>query len=80
MAERRSTLKYHYEIITRPFICENETRDGNMASSDSKVAKSAKGKQLSQEQIVAGFQELRQQQKAVASKMSELDMERKEHE
>ena len=33
-----------------------------------------------QEQIVAGFQELRNQQRAIISKMSEIDMERKEHE
>jgi len=37
-----------------------------------------KGK--SQEQIVAGFQELRQQQRAVAAKISELEMDLKEHE
>ena len=34
----------------------------------------------SQEQIVAGFQELRQQQRGVASKISELEMDMKEHE
>ena len=42
--------------------------------------KSAGGKALSQEQIVAGFQELRNQQRAIISKMSEIDLERKEHE
>lgn len=34
----------------------------------------------SKEQIVAGFQELRQQQRALASKISELEMDMKEHE
>ena len=34
----------------------------------------------SQEQIVAGFQELRQQQRNMASKISELEMDMKEHE
>ena len=33
-----------------------------------------------QEQIVAGFQELRNQQRATVAKISELEMERKEHE
>jgi prefoldin subunit 2 len=40
----------------------------------------AKGKGKTQEQIVAGFQELRQQQRAVASKISELNADLKEHE
>ncbi|XP_069115410.1 prefoldin subunit 2-like [Argopecten irradians] len=39
----------------------------------------AKGKQGA-EQIVAGFQELRQQQRAFATKISELEMDMKEHE
>ncbi|XP_062595383.1 prefoldin subunit 2-like [Saccostrea cucullata] len=34
----------------------------------------------SKEQIVAGFQELRQQQRAIATKISELEMDMKEHE
>lgn len=52
-----------------------------MASGDSsKVAKAGKAKPVSQEQVIAGFQELRNQQRAVASKVSELEMERKEHE
>lgn len=40
----------------------------------------AKGKGKTQEQIYAGFQELRQQQRAVASKISELNVDLKEHE
>ncbi|XP_071174018.1 prefoldin subunit 2-like [Mytilus galloprovincialis] len=40
----------------------------------------AKGKGKTQEQIVAGFQELRQQQRAVAGKISELNGDLKEHE
>ncbi|XP_048778205.2 prefoldin subunit 2-like [Ostrea edulis] len=34
----------------------------------------------SKEQIIAGFQELRHQQRAIASKISELEMDMKEHE
>ncbi|XP_046340895.1 prefoldin subunit 2-like [Haliotis cracherodii] len=40
--------------------------------------KAAKGK--SQEQIIAGFQELRQQQRILATKISEIEMDMKEHE
>lgn len=56
--------------------------DSNMAASgESKAAaKNVKGKGMSQEQIIAGFQEMRQQLRAIASKISELEMERKEHE
>ncbi|CAH1796673.1 unnamed protein product, partial [Owenia fusiformis] len=50
-----------------------------MATADSKNSKSSKKPGLSQEQIVSGFNELRQQQRAYASKLSELEMERKEH-
>lgn len=42
------------------------------------MAANVKAKQ--QEQIVAGFQELRQQQRAISSKVSELEMDMKEHE
>ena len=38
-----------------------------------------KGK-MSQELIISGFQELRNQQRAIASKISEIEMDRKEHE
>ena len=53
-----------------------------MASSNKnpKSAAGAKGKQVNHEVIVAGFNELRQQQRQLASKISELEMERKEHE
>ena len=52
----------------------------NMAAVDKSKA-NAKGKGgLTNEQIVAGFQEMRQQQRAIATKISELEMERKEHE
>ncbi|XP_013414903.1 prefoldin subunit 2 [Lingula anatina] len=51
-----------------------------MATEKSSTKQASKGKALSHEQIIAGFNELRQQQRAVASKLSELDMERKEHE
>lgn len=40
----------------------------------------AKPKPKSQEQIVAGFQELRQTQRAIASKIAEIEMDMKEHE
>ncbi|PVD26923.1 hypothetical protein C0Q70_12071 [Pomacea canaliculata] len=42
------------------------------------VSKTPKGK--SQEQIIAGFQELRQQQRVVASRIAEVEMDMKEHE
>ena len=46
-----------------------------------KNSKMASKKQVkSQEQVIAGFQELRQQQRNVASKISELEMDMKEHE
>ena len=44
----------------------------------SNASKAPKGK--SQEQIIAGFQELRQQQKMLALKISEIEMDMKEHE
>lgn len=40
----------------------------------------AKGKGKSHEQIIAGFQELRQQQRNIAGKISELNVDLKEHE
>jgi prefoldin subunit 2 len=40
----------------------------------------AKGKVPTKEQIFAKFQEMRNQQRATASKMSEIEMDRKEHE
>lgn len=53
-----------------------------MASGATTAAQPAgqKPKPKSQEQIIAGFQELRQQQRAVASKINELEMDMKEHE
>lgn len=53
------------------------------ATGDTKLsaAKSKQGgKTLTQEQIVEGFQELRNQQKVTAGKMAEVEMDRKEHE
>ena len=47
----------------------------NMATDKAKQKSPA-----TQEQIISGFQELRTQQRAVASKISELEMEKKEHE
>ena len=53
----------------------------NMAAtvSNSSAKAGLKGN-ANHEHIVAGFQELRNQQRAIASKISELEMERKEHE
>ena len=51
-----------------------------MASPDKQHAKTGKQKSLSVEQIEAGFNELRQQQRALASKVAELESEKKEHE
>ena len=51
------------------------------SSKVSKVSTGAgKGKGMTQEQIISGFQELRNQQRSTASKMSEIEMDRKEHE
>jgi len=43
-------------------------------------ANGAKSKTLSKEQIYSKFQELRGQQRATVNKMSEIEMDRKEHE
>ena len=51
-----------------------------MASTGASGSKAGTKKGPSQEQIVAGFNEMRQQQRAIASKISELQMEQKEHE
>ena len=51
-----------------------------MASTSASSSKASSKKAPSHEQIVNGFQEMRQQQRAIASKISELEMERKEHE
>lgn len=37
-------------------------------------------KKPSQEQIIAGFQDLRQQQRQVVGKISDIEMDMKEHE
>ncbi|XP_074652828.1 prefoldin subunit 2-like [Tubulanus polymorphus] len=44
------------------------------------TAAAQKQKQVNQEAIISGFNELRQQQRALASKISELEMDCKEHE
>jgi len=49
---------------------------GSMAE---KAGKSKKGEQLSQEKILATFQQLRQEQRAIASKITELESEKNEH-
>ena len=41
--------------------------------------KGKKGEQMSQEKIISTFQRLRAEQRAIASKMSELDGEKNEH-
>ena len=50
------------------------------AKSSGTVNKSAKNKAPTQQQIVEGFQELRNQQRMIASKLDDLEMTRKEHE
>ncbi|XP_076335673.1 prefoldin 2 [Tachypleus tridentatus] len=51
-----------------------------MASDDKKgTNKSEKGKRLSQEQIVYGFNQLRQEQRNIVSKLAELEMDLNEH-
>ena len=37
-------------------------------------------KPLTQEQILSGFNELRQKQRGIAGKVSELEMEKRDHE
>ena len=48
--------------------------------SDKKQDKAGVKKPMSQEQIISGFNELRQQQRGVANKVSELEMEKRDHE
>jgi len=54
-----------------------ESGDGPKAKTS---ANTAKAKPLSREQILSKFQELRGQQRATVNKMSEIEMDRKEHE
>lgn len=49
-----------------------------MASGDSKSAKPAK-KQFTQEQIIAGFNQLRTEQRTLAAKVVELESDQNEH-
>ena len=44
------------------------------------MATKVKQQGKSQEQIVAGFQELRQQQRQMVAKVSDIEMDMKEHE
>jgi len=55
---------------------------GDAGNGGNKATKTAAppGKGLTQEQVVAGFQDLRNQQRNIITKLSEIDMERKEHE
>lgn len=50
------------------------------SSKSAKGSAGGKGKTSTNEQILAGFQEMRNQQRATANKMSEIEMDRKEHE
>jgi len=54
-----------------------DSGDGPKANTS---ANAAKLKPLSKEQILTKFQELRGQQRAAVNKMSEIEMDRKEHE
>jgi hypothetical protein len=72
-----SECENKYSLL-RKWILQELT---GMATVDTQTQpKAGKSKQMTQEQVGAGFQELRNQQRAVASKISELEMERKEHE
>ncbi len=44
-----------------------------------KSSKGGKKEQLSQEKIVATFQQLRMEQRAIASKIGEIESEKNEH-
>lgn len=46
---------------------------------DKKVVKMGNAKKMSHEQIVAGFNQLRQDQRALVSKIAELDSDQNEH-
>ena len=48
-----------------------------MAEKSSKSGK--KGDQMSQEKIIATFQQLRMEQRGIATKMAELESEKNEH-
>ncbi|GFO18320.1 prefoldin subunit 2-like [Plakobranchus ocellatus] len=50
-----------------------------MATSGSNASSSKSKQPLTKEQIVNGFNELRQQQRMMASRMSEVEMDMKEH-
>ena len=54
-----------------------ESGDGPKPKTSGNASKS---KAMSKEQIVSKFQELRGQQRATVNKMSEIEMDRKEHE
>jgi len=54
-----------------------ESGDGLKAKTSANAAKS---KPLGKDQILSKFQELRGQQRATVNKMSEIEMDRKEHE
>ena len=50
-----------------------------MSSDTSSKTKAAPGKKLTQEQILAGFNQLRQEQRALASKIVEVEADVNEH-
>lgn len=51
----------------------------NKVAAMAESAKSKKSEQMSQEKIISTFQRLRAEQRAIASKMSELEGEKNEH-
>ena len=50
-----------------------------MASSDKKPKNATKGTTKSNEEIIQGFQRLRTEQRQLANKLSELEMDLNEH-
>ncbi len=65
-----------FELNKEPF---NQTRMSAPAATTS-AAKPTKSKEKEQQEIVAQFQRLREEQKAIASKAAELQIEQKSHE
>lgn len=73
-----SAVKHLWTCFLHVFDCmrmRNKLDLRTMAES----VKGKKGEQMSQEKIISTFQRLRAEQRAIASKMSELDGEKNEH-
>ena len=71
---------YVYELRVPPIQNYRfRIRMRSSASMAEKAAKPKKGEQLTQEKILATFQQLRQEQRTIANKIAELESEKNEH-